>query len=96
MLKHIVFMKFKKTVTSNEVTELEKGLAALPAAIAEIQGYEFGRDIVRSERSYDFCLVSSFEDLESLKLYQVHPDHMVILHKVRDMCDSILAVDFLI
>jgi len=94
MLKHIVFMKFKQAVTDREITDLEKGLGGLPGAIPEIRSYEFGRDIIRSERSYDFCLVSSFEDLESMKRYSVHPDHVVVLNKVRSMCDSVLAVDF--
>lgn len=94
MLKHVVFMKFKATVTPAEITELEKSLGTLPSAIPEIQSFEFGQDIIRSERSYDFCLVSSFEDLEAMKRYQVHPSHMVVLGKVRSLCESILAVDF--
>lgn len=94
MLKHVVFMKFKQAVGDSEIKELEKSLGALPGAIAEIKGYEFGRDIVRSERSYDFCLVSTFTDLESMKRYQVHPDHVVVIKKVLSLCESILAVDF--
>jgi len=94
MLKHVVFMKFKPTATEADIADLEEALAALPAAIPEIKGYEFGRDIVRSERSYDFALVSAFENFDSLKHYQVHPDHVVVLGKVKQLCDSILAVDF--
>jgi len=94
MLKHVVFMKFKPTATEAEIADLEKALAALPDAISEIKSFEFGRDIVHSERSYDFALVSSFENLDSLKRYQVHPDHVVVLGKVKQLCDSIMAVDF--
>jgi hypothetical protein len=94
MLKHVVFMKFKKGVTDADIIDLGKGLGALPAAIPEIKGYEFGRDVLHSERSYDFALVSAFESMETLKKYQVHPSHVVILNKVLALCDSILAVDF--
>jgi hypothetical protein len=94
MLKHVVFMKFKPEVTEESVRDLEKSLSALPSTIAEIKQFEFGRDIVRSERSYDFALVSAFENLETMKRYQVHPDHVVVLNKVRAMCEGILAVDF--
>lgn len=94
MLKHVVFMKFKPETTDAAILDLEKGLGALPRVIPEIQQYEFGRDIVRSERSYDFALVSGFEDIEAMKRYQVHPDHMAVLQKVLKMCESILAVDF--
>ncbi|GKT08034.1 Dabb family protein [Desulforhabdus sp. TSK] len=95
MLKHVVFMKFNKSATDEGIADLEQGLGRLPAVIPEIKGYEFGRDIIHSERSYDFCLVSSFDDLEAMKRYQVHPDHVVVLGKVKALCESILAVDFL-
>lgn len=94
MLKHVVFFNFKPEATEAEIIDLEKSLAALPDAIPEIKGYEFGRDIVKSERSYDFALVSSFEDLEAMRRYQTHPDHVVVIDKVRGLCDSVLAVDF--
>lgn len=94
MLKHIVFMKFKQEVTDEDTKDLERSLGALPKIIPEIKGYEFGRDIVRSERSYDFCLISSFEDLEAMKRYQVYPEHVAVIGKVRSMCENILAVDF--
>ena len=94
MLKHIVFMKFKATVDEAQIGDLERSLAALPPLIGEIREYVFGRDVVRSERSYDFALVSAFNDLDTLKRYQVHPSHQEVLKKVVAMCDSILAVDF--
>ncbi|NTW36611.1 MAG: Dabb family protein [Syntrophobacteraceae bacterium] len=94
MLKHVVFMKFKEETTDAQISDLEQSLGALPASISEIKLYELGRDIIHSERSYDFCLVSAFENLDALKRYQVHPDHVVVLNKVREMCSSILAVDF--
>jgi hypothetical protein len=94
MLKHIVFMKFKAKVDDAQVSDLEQSLAALPPLIAEIREYVFGRDVVRSERSCDFALVSAFADLDALKRYQVHPSHQEVVKKVVAMCDSILAVDF--
>ena len=94
MIKHVVFMKFKAGVTEKDIADLEKSLAKLPGRIPEIKEYQFGRDIVRSERSYDFALVSAFEDMEALKRYQPHPDHLPVLAKVKGMCETILAVDF--
>lgn len=94
MIKHVVFAKFKEETTEVEIADLEKSLGALPGLIPEIKVYEFGRDIMHSERSYDFCLVSAFENVDTLKRYQVHPDHVVVLNKVLKLCSSILAVDF--
>jgi hypothetical protein len=94
MLKHVVFMKFKEGITEAEIADLENSLGALPAKVPEIKGYQFGRDVVHSERSYDFALVSDFDNMEALKLYQVHSDHVPVIGKVRGMSASILAVDF--
>jgi hypothetical protein len=94
MLKHVVFIKFKEGITEAEISDLEKGLRALPAKIPEIKGFQFGRDVVRSERSYDFALVSDFDNLEAMKRYQVHPDHVPVIGMVRSISASILAVDF--
>jgi len=94
MIKHIVFMKFKTGVTDKDIDELEKALGRLPGRIPEIKEYQFGRDIVHSERSFDFALISAFEDLDALKRYQPHPDHVPVLNKVKEISEKILAVDF--
>jgi len=94
MLKHVVFFKFKPEVKEAEIVELEKGLAALPGAIPEIQEYAFGRDVIHSERSYDFALVSGFADLKAMERYQKHSDHIRVLEVVKRVCSTVLAVDF--
>ena len=94
MLKHLVFFKFKKDIPQPAIADVEKGLGALPSAIPEIREFLFGRDVIHSERSYDMALVSSFDGLDELKRYQVHPSHQAVVAKLREICDSILAVDF--
>jgi hypothetical protein len=94
MIKHVVMLKFKKDAKESGTEELEKKLGALPGVIPEIKSYEFGRDIVRSERSYDFALVSVFDDLEALKRYQIHPRHQEVLKTVKDLCESVVVADF--
>ncbi len=94
MLKHVVFMKFKEGVTDEEIKDLAKGLGALPSKIAEIREYVFGRDVLHTERSYDFALVSGFDDLDAMKRYQVDPEHQLVVEKVKKLSQSIIAVDF--
>jgi hypothetical protein len=94
MIKHVVLMKFKENIEEDAIVDIEKTLNVLPNRIPEIESYEFGRDIVKSERSYDFALVSAFDDLDALDRYRVHPDHQVVVKKLSAACASILAVDF--
>ena len=94
MITHVVMMKFKPDVTGHDIEELETLLDGLPDKFDEIQSYDFGRDVVRSDRSYDFALVSIFANLDTLKRYQVHPDHQVVVKKLGGMCENIVAVDY--
>ena len=94
MLKHVVLLKFKKGASESAIAEIEKGLGELPDIIPEIMEFLFGRDVVRSERSYDFALVSELENLEAMQRYQIHPAHQKVVAKIKEVCDSLLAVDF--
>ncbi len=93
MLKHLVLMKFKPGAAEADIADMENGLASLPGEISEIRGWSFGRDL-RVERTFDFALVSDFADFEGLGRYRVHPKHVVVLQKVRALCETIQAVDF--
>lgn len=94
MLHHIVLMKFKPGTSDEDVERLENLLDALPEKIIEIQTYEFGRDVVHSERSYDFALVSGFSNMEALGRYQVHSEHQKVVAHIRKISEDIRAVDF--
>jgi hypothetical protein len=94
MIKHVVLFKFKSNVTENDKLKLEQGLGALPSVISEIKEYEFGRNIVKSERSFDFGLISGFEDPDALQRYNRHPHHLEVLKHIGEICDSIKSVDF--
>ena len=94
MIHHVVLMKFKPEVTEADIGDLEKRLDDLPNRIIEIKMYEFGRDLLHSQRSYDFALVSLFANLQALERYQKHPDHLPVVEKVKTMCESVITVDF--
>lgn len=94
MLKHLVFFKFKATTGPVEIDRLAEGLGNLPDKIEQIREFVFGRDVIHSERSYDFALVSMFDDLEAMQTYQVHPDHQRVVAHAKEICSSLIAVDF--
>jgi hypothetical protein len=94
MLKHLVFFKFHPDVSEDRIRDMETGLGALPGIIPEIKYYDFGRDVVRSERSFDFGLISHFDDRESLQRYAAHPEHQKVLDIIREISADIAAVDF--
>ncbi|MFC1859114.1 Dabb family protein [Thermodesulfobacteriota bacterium] len=94
MIHHVVMFKFKPDVQDSEIEEFAKDIDALPDKIVEIQALESGLNIFRSERSYDFALISVFANMEALQRYQNHPDHLLVISKVKEMCSKVGAVDF--
>ena len=53
-------------------------LLALPAIIPEIKMMQLGRDVSRTEMSYDMMLVTRFDSLDALHTYKVHPAHVEV------------------
>ena len=94
MITHIVLFKFKSETTEAEIQQLAEGLGGLPQSIEEIREFRFGKDVVRSERSYDLGLVSSFEDLDALQRYNVHPEHQKVVTQVKTIASNVVTVDF--
>jgi len=94
MLKHIVLFKFKPETTEAQIDQLAEGLGALPEIMDDIREFVFGRDVIGSERSYDFGLVSMFDDLEAMQRYQIHPEHQKVVAHVKAICSGVVAVDF--
>ena len=94
MITHIVLFKFKPETTEAEIQKLTEGLGSLPQLIEEIREFRFGAEMLRSERSYDLGLVSSFEDFDALQRYQVHPEHQKVVAHVKTIASNVVAVDF--
>ena len=94
MLTHLVLFKFKPETTAEQASQLEAALKELPALISEIREFRVGRDVIRSERSYDLGLVSAFDDLAAMQRYQVHPAHQAVVTLVKTLCAGVVAVDF--
>jgi hypothetical protein len=94
MLTHVVLFKFKTETSGEDIQRLAEGLGNLPHVIEEIREFRFGKDIIHSERSYDFGLISSFDDLAAMQRYQIHPEHQKVLAHVKTITSSVVAVDF--
>ena len=82
MIEHVVMWKFAdsaegKTREENMAIVRER-LLALPTVIPEIKFMQLGRDVSRTDMSYDMMLVTRFESLDALHTYKVHPAHVEV------------------
>ena len=97
MIEHVVMWKFAdnaegKTREENMAIVRER-LFALPAIIPEIKFMQIGRDVSRTEMSYDMMLVTRFESLDALHTYKVHPAHVEVASYVAKVKTARVVLD---
>lgn len=93
MIKHIVFFKLKDS-TPELINKVKGLLLAMDGKIEVLRSIEVGVDVLRTERSYDMALVTTFDSLEDLQTYQVHPIHVEVSQFIATVRESAVAVDY--
>ncbi|MEC0329685.1 Dabb family protein [Paenibacillus macerans] len=93
MIKHIVLFKLKDA-SPESVERTAAVLRGLEGKVEQLRGLEVGIDVVRSQRSYDIALIATFDSLEDLEGYQVHPEHKKLIEHMTQVRESQVAVDF--
>ena len=80
----------------NTKKEVKNRLEALPGKINVIRSMEVGINILTSGRAFDVALVSSFENLDDLETYRVHPAHQEVVKFIGSIKETSASVDFVI
>ena len=93
MLTHIVMFKLKDRSPENVAATRDR-IALLAGQISEILSIEVGINVVDSPRAYDIALVETFESVEALHTYQVHPVHVALLTEVMPRFEDFHSVDY--
>lgn len=93
MLRHIVFFKLSNP-TPEALQETRDVLLNMKGKIPELLDIEVGVNIVPSERSYDVALTTTFESLDAMNAYQVHPVHVEVGKYIASVRESVIAVDY--
>jgi len=63
--------------------------------IQQLEGLEVGIDELKTDRSFDICLITRFASLKDMNEYQVHPYHVKeILEKIKPYLEVSKVVDY--
>jgi len=94
LLTHVVLFKLKdRSPEAIEVTR--KVLAAMEGKIEVLRQIEVGTDVLHAARSYDIALITKFNSLDDLHIYDTHPVHEEVKAHMRTVLDgSSVCVDF--
>lgn len=98
MINHVVLFKLKKYNSESEkqnvIHSIEDALLSLSGKIDELKYIEVGVNYELASKSYDICLISHFETVDSLDAYRVHPEHLKVAELIGQHAVERAAVDF--
>jgi hypothetical protein len=95
-IRHLVLFRFKPQATAAEVDAIVLAFAALPARIAEVTSFEWGRDISPEglAKGYTHCFQLTFADAPARDRYLVHPAHHAFVAGLQPALDEALVIDY--
>lgn len=99
MIKHIVFFGLAENAEGKSKVEnaelIKLGLENLIHLIPEIKKIEVGINTPNAPKTnFDIALYAEFDNLETLDIYQEHPDHKRIAAYIGKVRTSRAAVDY--
>ena len=93
MITHIVMFKLKDR-SPESVARTAAVLRDMEGKIEVLRHLEVGTDVLHSERSYDIALVTKFDSLDDLQVYQVHPVHKLVIAHMNEVREASVSVDY--
>ncbi|MGO4594815.1 Dabb family protein [Leifsonia sp. 2TAF2] len=95
-IRHVVSWKLATgdaTERAEHAARIKRGLESLPAVIPQLRSLQVGIGVVPGD-DYDVVLISDFDSLDDIQLYQEHPAHLEVAGFIRSVVASRAAVDF--
>lgn len=98
MIKHIVMWKLKPEAEGHTAKEnaqwMKEHLESLMGVVPQLRSCEVGINV--KEGNYDACLISTFDSLEDLAAYKIHPEHVKISSYCKLIREDRVACDFVL
>lgn len=97
MVKHIVLFKLKESLSAAEKADImhrfKTAIEALPATIPFIRDIHVELNENAAE-TWDICLDSSFDTLDDIKAYSIHPAHVAAAGILKEAKENRACVDY--
>lgn len=95
MIRHILFIKFKASVTAEQIAEV-KTLFQSMAKIDGVEGVEWGvNDSPEGlDKGYTHVVLMTFASEASREAYLPHPDHEALKAVFVPLVDDIVVLDY--
>ena len=96
MFVHVVNFWLKKDLSDAERQQFVNGVKAL-GNIESLVTFNIGTPAATDrpviDRSYDYCELTIFNDVEGHDIYQVHPLHLKFIDECKHLWEKVLIYD---
>ncbi len=94
MIVHIVMIKFKDTVSKEQILTVKKSLEELVSKIEPLNSMETGINFKPSDRAMDLVLTATFDTKKGLEVYATHPAHLKVVKVIKEWGEYTKVVDY--
>ena len=92
---HAFNFKFKDGVSNDEIAELMNELAGLKGKIPVLKELLVGKNEAHWHRGFQYGQISIFDKKEDLIIYDKHPEHRKLVHKIIPKLAGGITMDFI-
>lgn len=94
MIKHLVLFALKDSDNKIEkCQEIKSALLRLLTTVPELISMEVGIN-ENPDELYDISLIAHFNNMDGLKAYANHPDHLAVAQTIRQVLEKRAGIDF--
>ena len=98
MIQHVVLWKLKEEAGGKNKEEnfklMREKLTALPALIPQVKSLSVVKNVNPTDKNMDVALITSFDSLEDLDVYVIHPEHVKVGAFIGSVVSARSAVDY--
>lgn len=92
VIRHVILFKFYQTVPAAVREAAIVTLRELGAKIPEVREWSVGVDLAGApQKNYDLAQISGFEDLQALRRYREHPEHVQVRDQLSKISDWVVV-----
>ena len=95
MVTHIVLFTFNEENKEQNILEAKNMLEALMGKIDALKSIEIGINFDKAARAMDLSLHSTFENVEDLNSYAIHPEHLKVVDFIKSVTQYSKVVDYM-
>ena len=94
MVTHIVLFTFNEENKEQNILEAKRMLEALMGKIDCLKTIEIGINFDKAVRAMDLSLYTTFETVEDLNSYTIHPEHLKVVDFIKCVTQYSKVVDY--